>query len=90
MKTRQSDRITQRDHIQSFNRGHPGSVDFDFVSLIHCQARECGPTTKKLKFRGQEVSNNEYVWDKNVVVKFRWLCDNCSLLISKSSKVVQN
>ena len=39
--------MTQYDHIQSFNRGHPGGVNFDFVSLIHSEVRVGGSTTKK-------------------------------------------
>ena len=35
-KIKNQNRITPYlDHTRSFDRGHPGGVDFDFVSLIH-------------------------------------------------------
>ena len=39
--------MTQWDHIQNFNRGHLGGVNFDFASLIHIEVRVGGPTNKK-------------------------------------------
>ena len=58
-----SNRITQCDQIQSYNRGHYGGVSFDFVSLIHWKVRVGGPSTKKQNFIGQEVSNNKSLWE---------------------------
>ena len=39
------------DHIESFNKGHPGGggVNSDFVSVIHWNVRVGGPTTTKSK-----------------------------------------
>ena len=36
---------------------------------------------------GQEVSNNKSVWDGEGGTKFKWSCENCSLLISKANGV---
>lgn len=45
-KIKNRNRDTQYDHIQRFNMGC--GLNFDFVSLIHCNVRVGGgPTTKK-------------------------------------------
>ena len=58
--------ITQCDHIKSFNMGLSGCFDFDFVSLIHWEVREGGPTTEKQKFKEQKILYNMFAWDKCV------------------------
>ena len=57
---------TQCDQIQSFDRGHPGGVNFDLVSLIHGQVRVGSLPLRNKKLNGPQVTNNKSVWDKYV------------------------
>ena len=74
--------------IFKFKRGHPCGVNFDFVSLIHCQARLVDPTIRKSKFNSQEILISKSLWD-NVVSNLDDHMTNFSLLIPKSNQVVE-
>ena len=88
-KIKNRSRITQCDHIASFNRGHPGGVHFTLLAYytgrwgwVVLPLRHKSLTDIKFQISSQCVTN---IWPT-----FRWSSDNCSLLTWKSNGVVQS